>query len=157
MRQQVSTQPTRRFQRTATVVHKPMGNGAHRFHMLSTFGGNRVFDNRLTAGRTAYSVPSTKPPDGRHARRGRLAIPMSLEVSSFSSRVRQRPPPARVELRASKRYGVCRGDGRPGSRGLITVNDTSRGPACCEQCADEHRARRSHGGDVQRRVLLREM
>jgi hypothetical protein len=84
---------------------------------LSTFSGNWVFWNRLTAGGTAYSVPSTKPPDGRHARRGRLAIPMSLEVSSFSCRLRQRSLPARVELRAAKQYGVCRGDGCPTSGG----------------------------------------
>jgi hypothetical protein len=43
--------------------------------------------------------------------------------------VRQRPLLARVELRATKRYGVCRGDGRPGSNGLCTVNDASQGPA----------------------------
>jgi hypothetical protein len=52
--------------------------------LLSTFGGNWLCQNRLTARVAGYSVPSTKPPDGRHARRGRLAIPMSLEVSSFS-------------------------------------------------------------------------
>jgi hypothetical protein len=81
---------------------------------LSTFGGKWLCQNRLTGRVAAYSVPSTKPPDGRHACRGRLAMPMSLEVSSFSCMVRQRSPLARVELRASKRYGVCRGDGRPG-------------------------------------------
>jgi hypothetical protein len=43
--------------------------------------------------------------------------------------VRQRSVLARVELRASKRYGVCRDDGRPGSSGLYTVNDASQGPA----------------------------
>ena len=86
---------------------------------LSTFSGDWLCQNRLTARVGSYSVPSTKPPDGRHARRGRLAIPMSLEVSSFSCTVRQRSLSARVELRASKRYGVCRDDGRPGSCGLL--------------------------------------
>jgi hypothetical protein len=70
--------------------------------LLSTFSRNWLSHNRLTATRTAYNVPSTKPPDGRHARRGRLAMPMSLEVSSFSSVLRQRSIPARVELRAAK-------------------------------------------------------
>jgi hypothetical protein len=46
-------------------------------------------------------------------------MPMSLEVSSFSCTVRQRALLARVELRASKRYGVCRDDGRPGSVACI--------------------------------------
>jgi len=52
---------------------------------LSTRGGHHRRRGVWRRPRTGSSVPSTRPPDGRHARRGRQALPMFLEVSSSAA------------------------------------------------------------------------
>src|SRR5215211_6858957 len=71
-----------------TSAFLPQARNAQSHLVHTLFHSRWTAVHRLTARLPRASVPSTKPPDGRHARRGRQALLMFLEVSSSQRRGR---------------------------------------------------------------------